>query len=121
MPARFTRTSPCLRSFGDRRRYNALVMTSARFAFLLTFLAAANLHAQSVAGVATDASGSAIPGVTVTATPAGREGGAAVAVTDMAGAFHLTGLKPGAYEIEATLDGFQTIARKVTLVTGQAL
>lgn len=75
----------------------------------------------AASGVVTDNTSAPIPGVTVTATPAGRASGASVAVTDSKGAFRLADLKPGVYALEAALEGFQPASRTVTLVTGQEL
>ena len=89
----------------------------------ILFVFAATLHAQqntaSVAGVIRDDSGFAIPGVTVTVT---RDGGEAeVAVTEMDGSFRVGGLRPGAYRVEAVLDGFQPIVKEVRLSGGQSV
>lgn len=74
-----------------------------------------------VTGTVTDQSGEVIPGVTVTATRAGEANGGTVGVTEMDGRFRIADLKPGAYTLEALLDGFQPISRQVTLVTGQSV
>ena len=89
----------------------------------ILFVFAATLHAQqntaSVAGVIRDDSGFTIPGVTVTVT---RDGGEAeVAVTEMDGSFRVGGLRPGAYRVEAVLDGFQPIVKEVRLSGGQSV
>ncbi|HEX6088158.1 MAG TPA: TonB-dependent receptor [Thermoanaerobaculia bacterium] len=80
---------------------------------------AQTLGSATVAGAVKDDSGAAIPGVTVTAT---RDGGApGVTVTGSEGEFRIDGLTPGAYTIEAVLDGFQPVQSKVKLTTGQKL
>lgn len=92
---------------------------------LLVFLALAGvagaqgLGRATVTGVVTDDTGAPIPGVTVTVSRTGGE--SEVVVTEMDGTFKAANLQPGAYTIEAVLDGFQTISSKVNLVTGQNL
>lgn len=80
----------------------------------LAVFAAIPVAAETVTGVVKDDTGAAIPGVTVAA-------GGSVAVTDMDGTFRIDDLKPGAYTIEAVLDGFQPISKPVKLVTGQTI
>jgi outer membrane receptor protein involved in Fe transport len=72
------------------------------------------LGTASVKGIVRDDSGQVIPGVTVSA-------GSEVAVTESDGAFHIDGLRPGAYKLQAVLDGFQSVSKDVTLTTGQKL
>lgn len=75
----------------------------------------------AISGAARDDSGQPIPGVTITVARAGEQSGGNVVVTDMAGAFNVTGLRPGSYVLEAALEGFQQVSRTVTLVTGQTI
>src|SRR5688500_2073419 len=94
--------------------------------FALVLFAAISAPAQtsgdaSIKGVVVDQNGGAIPGVTVTVTRNGDAVAPAVVVTGMQGEFVVTDLVPGAYSIEATLDGFQALKRDVKLVTGQSL
>lgn len=91
---------------------------------LLLFACTVTASAQStgraaVAGTVKDDSGSPIPGVTVTATR--EEGAPTVVVTGVEGEFLIDQLAPGAYAIEAVLDGFQPLKTEVKLVTGQTL
>ncbi len=77
-----------------------------------------------IAGIVQDSTGDAIPGVTVTVTPAAREGTArepSVAWTGMDGSFSVTGLAPGGYQVNAVLDGFQPIDRELKLGAGQKI
>lgn len=118
--ARFT--SGATRSIGPAGT-NPLDMK--RFLLPLLFLLAATpivaqQNAASIAGVVRDDTGSVIPGVTITVT---REGGGAaeVAVSGGEGAFRVDGLRPGAYRVEAVLDGFQTISKEVKLAGGQSI
>lgn len=110
-------------------RHASPAHSSLRYAvlFLLTLITALPLAAQenlgraTIAGSVRDSAGDALPGVTVTATRAGEAGGGTVAVTELDGAFRLTDLRPGAYSLAVTLDGFQPLTRAVKLVTGQTL
>lgn len=92
---------------------------------LTLFLFAQSMDAQqggaSLSGVVRDNTGSAIPGVTVTVVRAGEGAAPEIVYTGMEGDFHLTGLTPGSYSVEAVLDGFQPLKREVKLVTGQAV
>ena len=87
----------------NRQRLRAAVLA------LLGWLAAATVvHAQNavVEGTVTDATGLVLPGVTVEA--AAESGGPmAVAITDSDGAFTLTGLPAGRYDVTFTLPGFR--------------
>ena len=105
------------------KRLTALRLLRATFALVLLAPGSISLLAQSgaasVTGVVTDDTGAALPGITVTATRAAGE--PEVAYTEMDGRFELSGLVPGAYRLEATLEGFQTMSREVKLGTGQKL
>ena len=93
-----------------------VVCVIARVAALLAVLlgaAAAPAWAQDagIAGVARDASGAVLPGVTVTATsPVLIEKTRAV-VTDGQGRFTIVDLRPGTYRITFALTGFNTLVR----------
>jgi hypothetical protein len=63
----------------------------------------------SVRGTVTDQQGAAVPGVTVTATPA--DAPPMVAVTDQQGAYRFVNLAPGTYAIGAQLTGFSKYLR----------
>ena len=94
-------------------------LTALPLLFVALFASAQNSGRATVTGVVHDDSGAAIPGVTVTATREGAE--PAVEVTGMQGEFSIANLTPGAYTIEAVLDGFQPVRSQVKLVTGQKL
>jgi hypothetical protein len=75
----------------------------------------------SIEGIIKDPSGAVLPGVTVTANGINVAGGQ-TAVTDASGIYRFLTLQPGAYEIVATLQGFQTArAEQVSLSLGQVL
>ncbi|HEX6177818.1 MAG TPA: carboxypeptidase regulatory-like domain-containing protein, partial [Thermoanaerobaculia bacterium] len=86
------------------------------FLFVTTVAAAQVAASARISGTVKDNSGAALPGVAVTAT---REGSASpeVAYTGMEGEFSIEGLAPGMHKLEIALDGFQTIARDVKIVT----
>lgn len=79
--------------------------------FLATPLAFAQVTTGSIAGVATDASGAVLPGVTVTITSDRIIGGSANQVTDTSGAYRFDRLAPGAYVVKFELQGFRTVER----------
>jgi len=65
-----------------------------------------------VRGRVIDASGAAIPGAQILATPEGA-GTAIASTTDQRGEFALT-LEPGRYTLTVTLEGFQQVRRRLT-------
>jgi len=69
----------------------------------------------SISGSASDDSGGALPGVTVTATNAAT-GGMRTTVSNAAGAYQLGLLPPGTYRVEAQLEGFQPVRREKVVV-----
>jgi hypothetical protein len=73
----------------------------------------------SVEGMVKDESGGALPGASVTLT--GKTGGR-TAVTDATGKFRIQAVSPGAYELTATLAGFQPVKKSgLQLTIGQNL
>ena len=70
----------------------------------------------SLVGNVTDATGSAVPGATVTVTD--RETGASHdAVTDSTGAYRFTTVQPGVYTVTVKLEGFRVFTRDHVPVT----
>jgi outer membrane receptor protein involved in Fe transport len=94
-------------------------LTALSLLFAALLASAQNSGRATVSGVIQDDSGAPIPGVTVVATR--DQGEPAVAVSGMEGEFSIAGLSPGAYSIEATLEGFQPVKTQTKLVTGQQL
>jgi iron complex outermembrane receptor protein len=70
-----------------------------------------------LSGTVRDASGGAVPGVTVHVVNE-RTQAAVDAVTDAQGTFRADGLTAGSYRVEATLDGFQPGQRSIVLAAG---
>jgi hypothetical protein len=92
-----------------------------RAALLICVLFAANGLAQvginaTLSGSVTDSSGALIPGVGIAATNTAT-GVASSAVTNEAGTYRFPSLQPGAYEVRASLPGFQTQTVRLTLGT----
>jgi Carboxypeptidase regulatory-like domain/TonB dependent receptor len=90
---------------------------------LLILASTATAFAQSltgsIEGIVKDESGGALPGASVTLT--GKTGARAV-VSDAAGKFRILAVSPGAYELTATLAGFQAVKRGgIQLTIGQNL
>ena len=76
-------------------------------AILMPFAAFAQSSTGSISGNVTDASGSTLPGVTVTATNTAT-GVVNTVVTNESGAYNFSSLLPGTYKLSAELPGFQT-------------
>src|SRR5712692_6052834 len=93
------------------------------FAFLGSILAlAVTARAQdaTLTGTVTDATDAVLPGVTVTALLV-ETGNTFVAVTDGAGTYRMSAMRPGVYKITAELAGFTTLTREnVQMLVGQA-
>ena len=88
--------------------------------FACVLSAPASAAAQSaVTGTVTDDAGRVLPGVTVEATSGGFVEGRRTVVTDGAGRYALTDLRPGEYALAFTLPGFDTV-RRDGLVLGAA-
>lgn len=84
--------------------------------------AAQGVDTGSLRGRVSDASGAALPGVTVTAASAAVMGGHLTAVTSGEGLYRFPSLPPGVYEIRMELAGFQAIAlAEVRINVGLAL
>jgi hypothetical protein len=90
------------------------------FVFILSFLALPALAQQtgSISGKVTDSSGGVLPGVTVEAR-SNVLPGPRVATTDADGVFQLPALPPGDYTVTYTLQGMQTVTKKVAVQLSQ--
>ena len=74
----------------------------------------------SISGQVTDTTGGILPGVTVDAASPVLIEGKLSAVSDGAGRFTITNLRPGNYTVTFTLAGFQTVVREGLVLTGDA-
>ena len=82
-------------------------------AFACVLLVPASAAAQSlITGTVTDDAGRVLPGVTVEATSDGLAEGRRAVVTDGAGRYAITDLRPGEYTLSFTLPGFGTLVRE---------
>ena len=90
------------------------------FAMLVASVAAAQSPTSgAISGVATDATGGVLPGVTVEASSPALIEGVRTAVTSGDGFYRILDLRPGAYAVTFTLPGFNAIRREgVELTTG---
>jgi hypothetical protein len=73
---------------------------------------AQNLSFGSINGTVTDASGGALPGVTVTAASPALQVGQLAAVTDGEGKYQIVDLPRGTYRVRFELQGFQPLIRE---------
>jgi hypothetical protein len=87
-------------------------------AALLLLPAAASAQTAELRGSVADASGSALPGVTVTITNTAT-GVERLVITDEQGAFRAPALQPGPYRVESSLTGFGPDTKEVVLTVGQ--
>ena len=96
------------------------VRTLTLLAGVVLLLPSAVLAQASIAGVAKDASGAVLPGVTVeAASPVLIEKVRSV-VTDGSGQYRIIDLRPGAYTVTFTLPGFNTFKRDGIELQGSA-
>ena len=84
-------------------------LTSLAMLAALAMPAAAQEQTGAITGRATDTSGGALPGVTVSITSPNMIGGARTAVTDEQGVYRFTLLPRGEYTVSFTLPGFSTL------------
>lgn len=106
----------------SQRGFYSRCMLRYTLALLLTFIATiAAAQTAIVSGIVKDGDGAAIPGVTVTAAKAGDPVSAVVEVTGADGSFRITGLTPGEYVLDASLEGFKPVSRTVKLTNGQKI
>lgn len=84
--------------------------------------AAAQTITGSIFGTVTDASGSRLPGVTVTIRSPQLIRGTDVRMTSEEGVYRAPNLPPGTYEVQFELGGFQTVRHAdIALLAGQSL
>ena len=78
---------------------------------VLTFLPALSFAQSGIAGVVKDATGGALPGVTVEATSDVLIERTRTVVTDGEGQYRFINLRPGTYSMTFALEGFATVKR----------
>jgi outer membrane receptor protein involved in Fe transport len=84
-----------------------------------TPLLAQAVQTTSLTGTIKDTTGAVLPGVTVNVSSPSQVGGVQTSVTDSQGVYRFPALRPGVYEMDATLSGFKNVKRSdVQLVVG---
>src|SRR5262245_46757157 len=81
-------------------------------------VAAAQTGSSGMTGVVKDESGGAVPGASLKVVNEAT-GVVVEAFSTEQGTFDVPGLLPGQYRLEATLDGFETVVRRLVLEAGQ--
>ena len=74
--------------------------------------AAAQIGSSGISGTVKDSSGAVLPGVTVEVANHALIEGSRTTVTDSAGQYRVTDLRPGEYTVTFTLTGFKTVKRE---------
>src|SRR5688572_7491607 len=100
-----------------RNRIQAALLVCLLFA--ITAPAQVGVNA-TLSGTVADASGALIPGVSITATNTAT-GVESAAITNESGTYRYPSLQPGAYEVKASLPGFQGQSFRLTLGTAQQI
>lgn len=98
--------------------FRAALLTGIAIVALLVSSTSAFAQTAELRGAVEDASGSALPGVTVTIVNTAT-GVQRVVVTDDQGGFRVPALQPGPYTVESSLSGFNNDTRTVVLTVGQ--
>lgn len=92
--------------------HRTFVVVCAVLFALPVFARAQSASTGAIAGVARDATGAVLPGVTVEAASPALIEKVRAAVTDAQGNYKLTELRPGAYSVTFSLPGFSTFKRE---------
>ncbi|HXD72369.1 MAG TPA: TonB-dependent receptor, partial [Vicinamibacterales bacterium] len=98
----------------------------ARFSFLIALIlsvpsfAAAQLNTGTITGIVKDSQGGVLPGASVKIVRDGTERTSDL-ITGGDGSYRSEPLDAGAYRVAASLDGFETIERRITLGAGQTI
>src|SRR5437763_4940822 len=93
-------------------------LRSAAVMSVLLLLPVAAYAQGAITGVAKDASGAVLPGVTVDAASPVLIEKVRSAVTDGGGQYRIVDLRPGTYTVTFTLTGFSTVKREDIELTG---
>lgn len=84
-----------------------------------TPLLAQAVQTATLTGTVRDSTGAVLPGGTITVSSPSQVGGVQTSVTDAQGIYRFPGLRPGVYQMDATLSGFKNVKRAdVTLPLG---
>ena len=108
---------------GAQRVLRAFLTTASIFFWLLVASAASAQDFDvdnDVSGVARDASGAVLPGVTVEAAGPALVGPGRTVVTDARGQYRFVDLPPGVYSLTFSLPGFVTFKRNDVVVTANS-
>jgi hypothetical protein len=98
-----------------------IVARSALLIAVAVLLPAVAVQAQVITGVARDASGAILPGVTVEVSSPALIEQVRTVVTDGVGQYRVVNLRPGTYAATFTLPGFATVKRDGIEVAGDAV
>ncbi|TKJ29017.1 hypothetical protein CEE39_09610, partial [bacterium (candidate division B38) B3_B38] len=82
------------------------------FSFSVLMVAFGQIPTGEIKGVAKDATGAVLPGVTVSVTSEALIGGARTSITGERGGYRLVALNTGIYEVKFELEGFKTVIRQ---------
>ena len=100
------------------RLFRVRLLAATVAALLIAAGAPGQTAPSSIAGVVRDATGLALPGVSVRIA---NEANVSVeTVTDASGAYRTADLAAGTYRVEAVLDGFEAALQRVIVPAGQA-
>jgi hypothetical protein len=76
----------------------------------------------ALTGTVKDSTGAVLPGATVNVSSPSQVGGVQTSVSDSQGIYRFPALRPGVYEMEATLQGFKTVKQSgITLPLGTTI
>lgn len=88
---------------------------------LISFSAFAQQETGQIVGTVTDPNGAAVTGATISVKSLDASRGELTATTNSEGAYIITNLQPGLYEITTTAQGFQTQIEKAQITVGVKL
>jgi len=95
------------------------VVISAAILWAAAFVLATPAYAQvGIAGVVKDGTGAVLPGVTVEAASPALIEKTRTAISDGAGQYRITDLRPGTYQITFTMPGFKIVRRADVILEG---
>jgi hypothetical protein len=100
---------------------NVFARTVSCAALAIILIPAVTYAQATLAGIVRDASGAVLPGVTVEASSPALIERTRSAVTDGGGQYQIVDLRPGAYALRFTLQGFTTVERTGVDVTGSGV